>query len=82
MVNWSLVIRALAWIWVVHGLIILFKVWAAITGQYTVNWSQELGLYGLIVPPSVIGVFLARRWAAQGRGASSGTVNGAERTGD
>ena len=82
MLNGTLVIRVLAGIWVVHLLIILLKVWAAISGNYAVNWSQEFALYGLIVPTSAAAVAVALRWGASGRAASGGTANGAERAGD
>ena len=63
--KWSLTIRVLAGVWAVHLLIILLKVWAAISGNYMVNWSQELSFYGLLVPTSTIAVVFARCLAAK-----------------
>ena len=47
--NSSRAMRVLAGAWVLLGLIGLFKLGLVITGQYTVNWSQELGLMMPIV---------------------------------
>ena len=81
--NSSLAMRVLAGAWVVLGLMGLFKLGLAITGQYTVNWSQELGLMMPIVITSAAAVtVLTNRSAARGRGASTGTANDSERTGN
>jgi hypothetical protein len=45
----SLAIRVLAGAWAVLLLISLFKLGLAISGQYTVNWSQELAFLMPIV---------------------------------
>ena len=81
--NSGRVMRVLAGAWVVLGLIGLFKLALVITGQYTVNWSQELGLIMPIVITSAAAVtVLTNRSAARRRGASADTANDSERTGD
>ena len=81
--NSSRAMRVLAGAWVVLGLIGLFKLALVITGQYTVNWSQELGLMMPIVITSAAAVtVLTNRSAAKGGGTSADTANDSERTGD
>ena len=81
--NSSLARRVLAGAWVVLGLIGLFKLGLVITGHYTVNWSQELGLMMPIVITSAAAVtVLTNRSAARRRGASAETANDSERTGN
>jgi hypothetical protein len=66
--RWSLATRVFAGAWVVLGLILVFKLGAAITGNYTVDWPGELRFWALIVITSA-GFLAARasRSAAGGR---------------
>ena len=51
--KWSLATRLFAGAWVVLGLILVFKVWAAVTGNYTPNWESELRFWALVILPSL-----------------------------
>ena len=74
--NSSRVMRVLAGAWDVLGLVGVFKLALVITGQYTVNWSQELGLMMPIVITSAAAVtVLTNRSAARRRGDSADTAN-------
>ncbi|HLH24621.1 MAG TPA: hypothetical protein VK066_19040 [Chloroflexota bacterium] len=57
--KWSVATRVFAGAWVVLGLILVFKVWAALTGHYAVDWQGELRFWALIVTTSA--GFLATR---------------------
>ena len=57
--KWSLATRLFAVAWIVLGLILAFKLWAALTGNYTVNWEAEARFWAPIVITST--AFLAVR---------------------
>jgi hypothetical protein len=81
--NWRLAIRVLAGAWVVLVLILLVKLGAAITGHYTVNWSQELAFLMPIVITSAGAVAaITSRAAGRGRGVGTDTANDTDRTSD
>jgi hypothetical protein len=81
--NWSLAVRILVGTWGALLLILLFKVWAAITGNYTVNWSQELGFWmPMVITSAGALAALTSRSAARGRGASAGAANDTDRNGE
>ncbi len=59
MAGWSLTTRVFAGSWVVLFLILLFKLWASLSGNYAVDWLGEFRFWGVIVLTSV--GFLATR---------------------
>lgn len=61
MVNWSLFTRLFAGAWAILGLILLFKVALAVTGNYAVNWDSEMRFWAVLIVPSA--GFLAVRAA-------------------
>jgi hypothetical protein len=57
--TWSLATRVFVGAWSVLVVIYLFKLWAAVTGNYTVNWPVELGMFSPLIVTSA--GFLAAR---------------------
>ena len=50
--KWTLATRVFAGAWIVLGLILVFKVVAALSGVYTPNWDSELRFWALLIVPS------------------------------
>ena len=50
--KWTLATRVFAGAWIVLGLILVFKVGAAVTGAYTPNWDSELRFWAVLIVPS------------------------------
>jgi hypothetical protein len=57
--KWSLATRVFAAAWIVLGLILAFKLWAALTGNYAVDWQAEIRFWAPVVITSA--AFLAVR---------------------
>jgi hypothetical protein len=57
--KWSIATRVFTGAWVVLGLLLVFKVVAALSGVYTPNWDSELRFWAHVLVPSA--AFLAVR---------------------
>jgi len=59
MAKWSLVTKIFAGAWAILGLILVFKVALAVTGNYAVNCDSEARFWAILIVPSA--AFLAVR---------------------